>query len=112
MTSAELVQARPIDRPVVGSRRRRRSLLPYLLLAPALTFLAAFTYWPLLQAMLSSLSTRRRVNDAGGFAGLDNYQRLLADTDFHSAALNNLLYAAGTVAPSIAIALALALALR
>jgi sn-glycerol 3-phosphate transport system permease protein len=112
MTSAELVQARPIDRPVVGSRRRRRSLLPYLLLAPALTFLAAFTYWPLLQAMLSSLSTRRRVNDAGGFAGLDNYQRLLADTDFHSAALNNLLYAAGTVVPSIAIALAFALALR
>jgi sn-glycerol 3-phosphate transport system permease protein len=112
MTSAELVQARPIDRPVVGSRRRRRSLLPYLLLAPALTFLAAFTYWPLLQAMLSSLSTRRRVNDAGGFAGLDNYQRLLTDTDFHSAALNNLVYAAGTVVPSVVIALAFALALR
>ncbi len=93
-------------------RRKAGTKLPYLLLLPALFFLTLFTYWPLAQAMLSSLSAKRRVNDPDSFAGLENYRRLFADTDFQAAALNNLVYAVGTVVPSIVLALVFALMLR
>ncbi len=97
-----------------GNTRRRKAgtRLPYLLLLPALFFLTLFTYWPLVQAMFSSLSSKRRVNDPDTFAGLQNYQRLFADTDFQAAAVNNLIYAVGTVVPSIILALIFALMLR
>jgi sn-glycerol 3-phosphate transport system permease protein len=44
--------------------------------------------------------------------GLSNYARLLADPHFLRAISNNLIYAAGTIIPSIALALGFALALR
>ena len=44
--------------------------------------------------------------------GIDNYRRLFADPHFATAAGNNLVYAVGTIAPSLIIALLLALALR
>lgn len=93
-------------------RSKARPNLPYLLLLPALIFLSLFTYLPLVQAMFASLSAKRRVNDPDSFAGLENYRRLLADTDFQAAAFNNLIYAFGTVVPSIVLALIFALLLR
>jgi len=94
------------------SRRRARIWLPYLLLLPSLVFLTLFTYWPFLQAILSSFSTRRRVHDVGEFSGLENYNRIFTDSEFTTAALNNVIYAIGTTGPSIALALVLALSLR
>jgi len=44
--------------------------------------------------------------------GLGNYRRLFADPHFARAAVNNLAYAVGTIAPSLVLALALSLALR
>jgi sn-glycerol 3-phosphate transport system permease protein len=44
--------------------------------------------------------------------GLGNYQRLFADPHFTRAAWNNLVYALGTIAPSLVFALAFALGLR
>jgi sn-glycerol 3-phosphate transport system permease protein len=80
------------------------------LLAPALLFLAAFTYWPLLRMFGESLMIGRF---AGQHAlGLDNYRRLFADPHFARAALNNAVYATGTIAPSLVLALMFALALR
>ena len=80
------------------------------LLAPALLFLAAFTYWPLLRVFGESLMVGRF---AGQHAlGLDNYRRLFADPHFARAAWNNTVYATGTIAPSLVLALMFALALR
>jgi sn-glycerol 3-phosphate transport system permease protein len=112
MVSADIAGVRPVGSPRIRTGSWRRNLLPYALLAPALLCLAAFTYWPLVQVLFSSLSSRRRANDENGFAALDNYWRLFSDSDFHAAALNNAIYAAGTVVPSVALALVFALALR
>lgn len=90
----------------------RRTMLPYLLLLPALVFLTLFTYWPFLQAILSSFSSQRRVNDVGHFVGFENYHRIFSDVEFTTAAFNNLVYAIGTTSPSIVLALVLALSLR
>ena len=85
-------------------------LAPYFLLAPSAVFLIAFTYWPVLLVVANSFT----VHGFGTAAapGLSNYTRLFADPHFHRAVLNNLLYAAGTIVPSLALALGLAVALR
>ncbi len=92
--------------------RRRATLTPYLLLAPALLFLATFTYWPMLQVFAASLFASRRVAEFEEFAGLENYTRLMGDADFTGALLNNAIYAAGTVIPSVALGFLFAVMLR
>ncbi len=90
--------------------RRLRGLAAYALLLPSGVFLLAFTYWPVLQVAIGSLS----VQAFGGAAhwGFGNYARLFADPHFASAVRNNLVYAAGTIIPSLTLALLFALGLR
>ena len=80
------------------------------LLLPSGVFLLAFTYWPVLQVALGSLTVRT----FGGAAhwGFGNYARLFADPHFATAVRNNLVYAAGTIIPSLTLALLFALGLR
>jgi sn-glycerol 3-phosphate transport system permease protein len=89
---------------------RSRWLPAAALLAPAFSFLAAFTYWPVLRVLGDSFMVGRF---AGQHApGLDNYRRLFADPHFARAAWNNAAYAFGTIVPSLVFALLFALALR
>lgn len=87
-----------------------RALTPWLLLAPSLIFLVAFTYWPILSVTLRAFTAQRFGETAHW--GLDNFARLFADAHFHKAAANSAIYAGGTILPSLALALAFALALR
>ncbi len=91
-------------------RRRHPALAAYLLLLPSGVFLLAFTYWPVVQVAIGSLT----VQTFGGAAhwGLGNYMRLFADSHFTTAVRNNLVYALGTIVPSLTLALLLALGLR
>lgn len=88
------------------------SLKPYFLLLPALVFLFLFTYFPLVEVVWDSLYERRLGEFEGRFVGLENYARLFADDRFRGAVLNNLLYALGTILPSLFLALLFALALK
>ncbi len=101
-----------VSRPVALAppRRRRLPLTAYALLLPSAIFLLAFTYWPVLQVAVGSLTVRA----FGGSAhwGIDNYTRLFADPHFATAVRNNLVYAAGTIIPSLTLALLFALGLR
>jgi sn-glycerol 3-phosphate transport system permease protein len=85
-------------------------LTPWLLLAPSAVFLIGFTYWPVLQVLAGSFTVHGF--GAARHAGLSNYTRLFADPHFFRAITNNLVYAAGTIIPSLTLALALAVALR
>jgi sn-glycerol 3-phosphate transport system permease protein len=98
-------------RPLPPSPARRRRWLPVAaLLTPSLVFLALFTYGPVVRVTIDSLLVGRFAGDTA--FGFGNYQRLFADPHFARAAANNLVYAAGTIVPSLILALALALALR
>jgi len=81
-----------------------------LLLAPSAVFLIGFTYWPVLQVLAGSFTVRGF--GASAHTGLGNYARLFGDPHFFQAITNNLIYAAGTIVPSLSLALALAVALR
>jgi sn-glycerol 3-phosphate transport system permease protein len=90
------------------ARRRVRNLLGLALLGPSLLFLAVFTYWPTAQVMWQSLHAGSRASLA---FGLDNYKAITADAAFRRALANNLVYAFGTIVPSLVLALAFALTL-
>ena len=98
-------------RPALGHRLRRRSL-PYLLLAPSLLLLAAFTYVPILRVAWESLYDQGHATGKSTFVGLGNYTTLFADKAFGQSVVNNLIYAAGTVPLSMALALLFALAVQ
>ncbi len=102
--------AQAIALPAPRLARSRLRLTGYALLLPSGVFLLGFTYWPVLQVLSGSLTVRA----FGGAAhwGLGNFARLFADPHFAHAVANNLVYAAGTIVPSLVLALALALGLR
>lgn len=92
--------------------RLARRVWPYLLLAPSLLLLAAFTYLPIVRVAWESLYDKPHGAPASLFVGLRNYSDLFADKAFLQAVINNLVYAVGTVPVSMALALLFALALQ
>lgn len=80
------------------------------LLAPSLVFLVLFTYWPIASATLRAL-VEQQFGQAPRW-GFGNFTRLFADDRFATAVVNSVLYAVGTIGPSLVLALGFALALR
>jgi sn-glycerol 3-phosphate transport system permease protein len=103
----------PVILPAIRTRVRGRVrpwLTAYALLLPSALFLFGFTYWPVVQVIRCSLTVR-------GFRGaahwgLQNYARLFNYRHFATAVVNNLIYAAGTIIPSLVLALLFAVALK
>ncbi len=92
--------------------RLARRTWPFLLLAPSLVLLTAFTYMPILRVLWESLYDTSHATAKSAFVGLGNYAALFADRSFSQSVINNLVYAAGTVPISMALALLFALALQ
>lgn len=97
------------------TRKHRIPILPYLLVAPTVFFVALFTAWPTLLAVYQSFF-RQRLNIAKfrepTFIGLQNYADLFTSPDFHKVLLNTAIYVLGTVPFSILLAFVLALLLN
>jgi len=113
--------AEAIGKPRIGragraqawlGRAERRMLFAYALLAPSLLFLLLFTYQPILSVAWSALHQMRHGERVAQFVGFGNFARVLADEAFRGALWNNLLYAAGTIGPSLALALLFAVGLE
>lgn len=92
-------------------RLRRSTVLAFALLAPSLIFLAVFTYWPVVQVVWQSLHNQQKVAGPQIYVGAANFLKLFADTAFRKALANNVVYAFGTVVPSLVLALGFAMAL-
>ena len=75
-------------------------------------FLAAFTYLPIGRVLWDSLHDQPHGTARNLFVGLNNYIGLFSDLAFRQSVVNNLVYAAGTVPLSMALALLFALALQ
>ena len=88
---------------------QRQWIHAWLLLTPAFVFLVAFTHLPAIATLWNSFYTTPRGRRPARWAGLENYETLLADPIFWKVLGNNLWFALGTIPTSIAIALAMAL---
>lgn len=93
-------------------RRRRVSLLPYLLILPTFVFVALFTIWPMFLATYQSFFLQR-LNIARfrtpTFIGIQNYADLFGDDRFRQVMVNTLIYVLGTVPVSVVLGFLFAL---
>lgn len=97
----------------VARRSRRAWWFPYALLAPSLLFLALFTYLPVVRVIIDALHVSRHGSgEPAHFAGPANFRTVLGDSAFHQALINNVIYALGTLVPTIVLALLFALAVQ
>ena len=88
---------------------KRNAIHGWLLLLPAMAFLAVFTHWPVLGTIWDSFHATPRGGRPAPWVGLENYQVMLADEVFWQSVRNNLWYAVGTIPVSIALAMLMAL---
>jgi multiple sugar transport system permease protein len=91
--------------------RHQQRLSPYLFIAPNLALFTAFSFLPLLYAFYISFHDWGLITEPE-YIGVGNYLRLVRDPLFWQSLEHTLVYAAGTVLPSMAIGLALAIALN
>lgn len=92
-------------------RGRRRSLAPFVFLAPATLILTVFLLYPLISSFRLSLLDWNGLGDTGRYVGLANWGTLLGDGHFWSAARNNILLAVFSVLIQLPIAVILAVVL-
>lgn len=101
--------AAPTRRP-----RRRRSSLPYLLLAPSVVILLALTGWPLWRLLVMSTQKYGRAQVFGAppeFVGLDNYRRVLTDPQFWQVLARSFAFCAVNVVLTMVLGILVALLL-
>ncbi len=93
----------------------RRQLLAaaegYLYLAPTLIILIIFVFYPIFSAFQLSLSRAAPFGNQTLFVGLENYERLLTESQNLETIWVSLLFTLGTVIPGIVLSVALAIAL-
>lgn len=91
---------------------RKQSIHTWTLLAPWLVTFIVFWLYPLIYALVLSLSDYQTLTNSMTFIGLDNYDRALKDKDFWNALGNTLLFTFATVPVTTVLAIALAVAVR
>ncbi len=95
-----------------AARRWLVDLQGYAFLAPALLLVGVFTLIPIVFSLGLSFFRWDMMRPQPRFLGGDNFVRLVRDPAFHNVLANTLLYAVGTVGPSVAVSLVLALFLN
>jgi arabinooligosaccharide transport system permease protein len=111
------VDARDLRLPATGAGSRlrgwtqRRTVAPYLFIAPFFLLYLAFLVGPTVWAVWLSLHAWDGITEQV-WVGLRNYSNLLDDPTFRAAALNTLVYAAASLFLLMPLALALALAVN
>ena len=81
----------------------------WLLLMPAAIFLIAFTYYPAVATLGKSFFSQGTALRPSEFVGFENFQYMFDDDVFWQVVWNNVIYAAGTIPISIAIAILMAI---
>jgi sn-glycerol 3-phosphate transport system permease protein len=89
-------------------RRFTATVHGWLLLLPAMAFLALFTHWPALATLIDSFYSTPRARRRAVYIGLDNYHQVLGDPIFWQALTNNLWFAVGTIPLAIGLAILMA----
>lgn len=111
----------PVSLPMPMKAKRSRGVerflgrdwkvaLPFVL--PIVIIMGGLILWPFINALMLSMTTRSLVTRTEQFVGLDNYVRLLKDTDFISSVSNTLLFTFASVAVKFVVGMGIALLLN
>lgn len=93
------------------SAKRKRALIPWLFLAPALIIFSWFKFIPMIQGLVMSFY-KVNFNQPNEWVGLDNFTRAFADVELHAAVVNTLLYVVVTMFAAAILAFFLAMLLE
>lgn len=91
---------------------RQQRLLPYLLIAPLVAFIAALSFYPLASTTVQAFFRESPLDPPTRFNGLDNFRDLFANDDVTAAWINTAVYVAVGVVLSTVLGIAIAVALR
>lgn len=81
------------------TRDQRDTRTAFIMLAPALLFLAVMIAYPLVKVVHDAFSQVHLINpNLSGFAGLDNFRTILKDEHFWNDAKNTVIWTVGSVA--------------
>ncbi len=87
----------------------RSTWLPWALLAPQVTVIAVFFFWPAAQAVLQSFQQQDAFGTSTEWVGLANFQRIFADSgyldSFRTTAIFSVLVAVGGIAIALVLAI-------
>lgn len=93
--------------------RRRRSLTPYVFIAPAALYLVALMAYPLAEGIRLSVTDTSLLQPRDGeYIGLDNYKTLLSDSEFLGTLWTTLVYTVGCVVGAVVAGLLAALGMN
>jgi multiple sugar transport system permease protein len=114
--NAELNLPAPLMRTVRPPRidalfgRDWRIAWPFVL--PIVIIMAGLIFWPFINAILLSFTTRNMITRSEVYVGLDNYARLLQDTDYLKSVGNTLVFTFASVAVKFVVGMGIALLLN
>jgi sn-glycerol 3-phosphate transport system permease protein len=83
--------------------------LPYLLIAPQMTVLVVFFFWPAAQGVVQAFFLSDPFLNRMIFVGLENFAILFSSPEYHTTILNTLVFSAASTVLSMGAALILAL---
>jgi multiple sugar transport system permease protein len=92
-----------------AARFERAGVVTWLLLGPALVYLAVFAIYPLFYSLRLSFTDLTAATGTGNWVGLDNYKALLVDPQFWNAAATSAIMVTAEVAIEVVLGTALAL---
>jgi len=84
------------------------TLLPWLLLLPQLAITIVFFFWPAGQAVRQSFLREDAFGLSSTFVGLENFQDVIADPNWHAAAMNTVVFSTAVAVLALGSALLLA----
>ena len=84
--------------------------LPFIL--PLVIIMAGLIFWPFINAILMSMTTRNIVTRTDQFVGFRNYSLLWRDADFRGAVANTVVFTAASVGCKLVVGMAIALLLN
>ncbi len=99
---------RPDVEYVAGANEKREKLVGYLLAAPAIVLLFAFTVYPLCYMLYRSFFGGSIISRNPKFVGFDNYKALVESSDFHQVLGNTAYYTLVTVGLTMVLAVLIA----
>ncbi|WP_067165765.1 carbohydrate ABC transporter permease [Microbacterium sp. TNHR37B] len=101
--------------PGAAPRRRRFTGMPLALLLPSLVMLLVFIGWPLVQLVVMSFQEYGRAQIFGApapFIGLDNYLRVLGDSEFWIVLARSIVLCVVSVVATMVLGISIALMMR
>ncbi len=105
-------KAKAAGKPALGKNEKQERLMGYILAAPAVILLIAFTVYPLFYMFYRSLFSGSLLTKNPSFVGFENYSNLFGSDDFYQTLGNTLIYTLITVVFTMILATLIAVWLK